>query len=200
MKRLLPLVGVSALVVTLAACGGSGGGGSSSNTTSTNSSPPTLTPGKLVVGFDVPAPAFWNGQLSGSTLKNPSGFEYGLALDVAKQLGTKVSIPALTSNAEQNMQLGSTYISDMLTRFGGSLPLAVAAYNAGPRRVDEWLAENGDPRTGKVDMLDWIELIPKNETRNYVQRVLENIVIYRARRGEMTPTLLAQWVLDRQNQ
>ena len=91
MKRLLPLVGVSALVVTLAACGGSGGGGSSSNTTSTNSSPPTLTPGKLVVGFDVPAPAFWNGQLSGSTLKNPSGFEYGLALDVAKQLGISKS-------------------------------------------------------------------------------------------------------------
>lgn len=91
MKRLLPLAGVAALVVTLAACGGGGGGGGSSNTTSTNSSPPTLTPGKLVVGFDVPAPAFWNGQLSGSTLKNPSGFEYGLALDVAKQLGISKS-------------------------------------------------------------------------------------------------------------
>jgi soluble lytic murein transglycosylase len=118
------------------------------------------------------------------------------AQDVARQLGTKVSIAALTTNAGQNMQLGSTYISDMLTRFDGSLPVAVAAYNAGPGRVGEWLVENGDPRTGKVDMLDWIELIPKNETRNYVQRVLENIVIYRAHRGEMTPALLAQWVRD----
>ena len=89
MKRLLPLFGIAALVVTLAACGGGGGGGggSSNGTTSGNQSVPTLTPGKLVVGFDVPAPAFWNGQLSGTTLKNPSGFEYGLALDVAKQLG-----------------------------------------------------------------------------------------------------------------
>lgn len=86
MKRLLPPVGVAALVVTLAACGGGGGGGSSNSSTTSNSVP-TLTPGKLVVGFDVPAPAFWNGQLSGTTLKNPSGFEYGLALDVAKQLG-----------------------------------------------------------------------------------------------------------------
>lgn len=90
MKRLLPLVGVTALVVSLAACGGGGGGGGGSSSTSQNSVP-TLTPGKLVVGFDVPAPAFWNGQLSGTTLKNPSGFEYGLALDVAKQLGISKS-------------------------------------------------------------------------------------------------------------
>ena len=85
MKRLLPLLGVAALVATLAACGG--GGGSNTTTSTSKASVPTLTPGKLVVGFDVPAPAFWNGQLSGTTLKNPSGFEYGLALDVAKQLG-----------------------------------------------------------------------------------------------------------------
>jgi polar amino acid transport system substrate-binding protein len=88
LKRLLPLLGLAALVATLAACGG----GSSKSTTSTSSSAaPTLSPGKLVVGFDVPAAAFWNGQLSGNTLKNPSGFEYGLALDVAKQLGISKS-------------------------------------------------------------------------------------------------------------
>jgi polar amino acid transport system substrate-binding protein len=85
-KRLLPLVGVAAIISVLAACGGSGGGSSSPTTTSSNAAP-TKTPGKLVVGFDLPAPAFWNGQASGTTLKNPSGFEYGLALDVAKQLG-----------------------------------------------------------------------------------------------------------------
>jgi polar amino acid transport system substrate-binding protein len=85
-KRFFPLLAVAGLVATLAACGG-GGGGNNTTTTSSSSSAPTLTPGKLVVGFDVPATAFWNGQLSGTTLKNPSGFEYGLALDVAKQLG-----------------------------------------------------------------------------------------------------------------
>jgi polar amino acid transport system substrate-binding protein len=86
LKRLLLLLSVAALVATLTACGG----GSSSPTTTTNAAAgaaPTLHTGKLVVGFDVPAPAFWNGQLSGTTLKNPTGFEYGLALDVAKQLG-----------------------------------------------------------------------------------------------------------------
>jgi polar amino acid transport system substrate-binding protein len=84
-NRLLPLLGVAALVATLAACGG--GGNSSTTTTSATQGAPTLHAGKLVVGFDVPAPAFWNGQLSGTTLNHPSGFEYGLALDVAKQLG-----------------------------------------------------------------------------------------------------------------
>ena len=88
MKRLLPLLGVAALVSVLAACGG---GSKSPTTTSSKAAVPTKTPGKLVVGFDVPAAAFWNGQLSGSTLKNPSGFEYGLALDVAKQLGIGAS-------------------------------------------------------------------------------------------------------------
>ncbi len=112
---------------------------------------------------------------------------------MAKQIGTATSLVSLTSDPAHNMRLGTAYLREMLDRFDNSLPLAVAAYNAGPHRVDEWLADNGDPRTGPIDMLDWIELIPLNETRNYVQRVLENVVVYRARRGESTPTLLAQW-------
>ncbi len=112
---------------------------------------------------------------------------------VAKQVGVGTSLVSLTTDPSHNMRLGTTYLRQMLDRFDGSLPLAVAAYNAGPHRVDQWLAENGDPRVGPIDMLDWIELIPFNETRNYVQRVLENVVIYRARRGEATPTLLATW-------
>jgi polar amino acid transport system substrate-binding protein len=84
-KRLLPLVAVAALVSTLAACGG--GSKSPTTTTSSRQAVPTKHPGKLVVGFDLPATSFWNGQASGHTLLHPSGFEYGLALDVAKQLG-----------------------------------------------------------------------------------------------------------------
>jgi polar amino acid transport system substrate-binding protein len=83
-KRLLPLLAAAALVATLAACGG---GKKSPTTTSSGNAVPTKKPGKLVVGFDLPAPAFWNGTASGNTIKHPSGFEYGLALDVAKQLG-----------------------------------------------------------------------------------------------------------------
>lgn len=112
---------------------------------------------------------------------------------VARQIGAPVSLVSLTSDPADNMRLGTAYLQEMLNRFDNSLPLAIAAYNAGPHRVDEWLPENGDPRVGPVDMVDWIELIPLNETRNYVQRVLENVVVYRARRGESTPTLLAQW-------
>ena len=112
---------------------------------------------------------------------------------VAKQIGAATSPVSLTADPAHNMRLGTAYLREMLNRYDNSLPLAAAAYNAGPHRVDEWLADNGDPRVGPIDMLDWIELIPINETRNYVQRVLENVVIYRARRGESTPTLLAQW-------
>lgn len=115
------------------------------------------------------------------------------ARDVAKKLGIPTSLPALTLDTGHNMRLGTTYLAEMLARFGGSLPLAVAAYNAGPSRVDRWLADNGDPRTGDPAMLDWIERIPYNETRNYVQRVLENVVVYRAKRGDPTETLSLDW-------
>ena len=104
-----------------------------------------------------------------------------------------VSIPALTVDAKQNMNLGTAYLREVLDRFGGALPLAAAAYNAGPHRVDQWLADYGDPRTDAIAMTDWLELIPFQETRNYVQRVMENVAIYRARTGSATPALLAQW-------
>ncbi len=106
----------------------------------------------------------------------------------ARGLGVTASAAALTTDPGLNVQLGSTYLAALLTRFSTSVPLAVAAYNAGPSRVTGWLAVNGDPRPGSgadgPDMTDWIELIPFSETRNYVQRVLENAVIYRAKLGE----------------
>ena len=69
----------------------------------------------------------------------------------------------------------------MIDDFGGSYALAIAAYNAGPGRVRQWLHDYGDPRGGNINMVDWIENIPIDETRNYVQRVLENVQIYRTR-------------------
>jgi soluble lytic murein transglycosylase len=181
----------------------------------------------------------------------------GTAATLARQIGTTVTPVALVFDPRENMRLGTEYLRELLGRYAGTLPLALAAYNAGPGRVDQWLTENGDPRVGAgatspggatgssnvvstggaaegsnrgsnvgltggapwgspggshvgstggttgsstggapaglIDMIDWIELIPFGETRDYVQRVLENVVIYRARRGEATPTLLVQW-------
>jgi soluble lytic murein transglycosylase len=76
--------------------------------------------------------------------------------------------------------LGTSFFSRILESFGGYHVLAIAAYNAGPGNVRKWLAANGDPRTGQIDVLDWIEAIPFSETRGYVQRVLENAVVYDA--------------------
>jgi soluble lytic murein transglycosylase len=100
------------------------------------------------------------------------------ANEVAGKLGLSYNRDLLTSDTNYNMMLGSTYFQQMLRYYGGSYPLAVAAYNAGPGNVNKWLRANGDPRTGSIEMLDWIEAIPIFETRNYVQRVLENAVVY----------------------
>jgi soluble lytic murein transglycosylase len=113
------------------------------------------------------------------------------AISVAKELGIPATVATLTVDAKYNIRLGTAYLADMLTRFDNCLPLAAAAYNAGPHRVAQWLQDNGDPRTGPVDMVDWIELIPAEETRNYVQRVSENVVMYRAERNETAPILPA---------
>jgi soluble lytic murein transglycosylase len=117
----------------------------------------------------------------------------GTASLVAKQLGLRGAL-SLTEDAATNIELGTTYLHGLLDDFANCTPLAVAAYNAGPSRVNEWLISNGDPRGGSVDMLDWIEQIPFGETRNYVQRVTENQVVYQAKRGELTAHPLAQWL------
>jgi len=69
--------------------------------------------------------------------------------------------------------------------------MTFVAYNAGPGRVRDWVQRYGDPRDGRIDPVDWVERIPFTETRNYVQRVLENVQVYRARMGGKTPTLEA---------
>ena len=102
------------------------------------------------------------------------------ALRTAKKVGIGYAKARLTADPDYNIQLGQAYLSDMLTRYDGSAALALAAYNAGPNRVDRWLRENGDPRAGEIDRLDWVESIPLTETRNYVQRVLEAMPIYEA--------------------
>ena len=116
------------------------------------------------------------------------------ATQLARTLNVTLAPTSLTTDPALNLRLGTRYLKELLDKFGGSLPLAIAAYNAGPGRVQEWLALNGDPRTGAIDMIDWIELIPFSETRNYVERVIENTMIYRAHLGEVQPHPLAEWL------
>ena len=85
----------------------------------------------------------------------------------------------LTTSPAYNLRLGQAYLAGLLDDFNGSYVLTLAAYNAGPSRAREWMREYGDPRDPEVDVIDWIETIPFRETRNYVQRVLENLQIYR---------------------
>lgn len=102
----------------------------------------------------------------------------GTAREQAGKLGLGYDLAALTRDTGYNIALGSGYFQRMLAYYNGSYPLAIAAYNAGPGNVNKWLKANGDPRTGAVDWLQWIEAIPLTETRGYVQRVLENAVVY----------------------
>jgi soluble lytic murein transglycosylase len=101
----------------------------------------------------------------------------GTARETATKLGLSYNATSL-NDPSYNMRLGSTYIQRMLDYYGGSYPLAIAAYNAGPGNVNKFIRANGDPRTPGVDVIDWIEKIPLSETRGYVQRVLENAVVY----------------------
>ena len=102
----------------------------------------------------------------------------GTARETAGKIALSYRPDALNSDITYNIQLGSTYFQRMLSYYNGSYPLAVAAYNAGPGNVNKWLVRNGDPRSGGIDILDWIEQIPLSETRGYVHRVLENAVMY----------------------
>lgn len=99
----------------------------------------------------------------------------------ARREGLTYERAALTSDPQYNVTLGSAHLADLIDDFGGSYVLAIASYNAGPQNTRNWINDWGDPRSRSVDVVDWIELIPFSETRNYVQRVTENLQVYRHR-------------------
>jgi soluble lytic murein transglycosylase len=105
-----------------------------------------------------------------------------LMLPTAREQAGKMGMPydpsRLTRDAEYNIMLGSAYFERLMNQWGGYAPLAIASYNAGAGNVNKWVREYGDPRTPSVDIIAWIETIPFSETRGYVQRVLENAVVY----------------------
>ncbi len=105
----------------------------------------------------------------------------GTAKLVARQYRVGYAQSKLTGDPTYNVRLGAAHLADLVEDFNGSYVLTLVAYNAGPRRAHEWVEEYGDPRGGQVDPIDWVESIPFQETRQYVQKVLQNTHIYRSR-------------------
>ena len=104
----------------------------------------------------------------------------------AQHKGLPYDETRLLNDPAFNAMLGAAHLGELTVEHPGSLILAFAAYNAGGKRVKEWIAAHGDPRDPAVDPVDWIELIPIAETRNYVQRIAENLEVYRQRLGGAT--------------
>jgi len=102
---------------------------------------------------------------------------------VSKKFGIGFDVKRLLSDSVYNVQLGAAELGDLIVDYRGSYIMAFAGYNAGRGRVRDWVARYGDPRDPNVDPIDWVERIPFSETRNYVQRVLENLQVYRLRFG-----------------
>ncbi len=107
--------------------------------------------------------------------------------DTAKRFGVTYDWDRLVSDPVYNTQMGAAELAALLQEYRGSYIMSFAGYNAGRGRVQKWIAQYGDPRDAKVDAIDWVERIPFAETRNYVQRVMENLQVYRVRFGESTP-------------
>jgi len=107
----------------------------------------------------------------------------GTARATAKSLGLSYQQSRMTRDASYNATLGAAHLKELIDQFNGSYVLTFAAYNAGRSRAYEWIERFGDPRDPRVDAIDWVESIPYGETRNYVQRVMENVQVYREQLG-----------------
>jgi soluble lytic murein transglycosylase len=106
--------------------------------------------------------------------------------DTAKRFGISYDWDRMVSDPVYNTQMGAAELSALLSEYKGSHIMTFAGYNAGRGRVRDWVKAYGDPRDPKVDAVDWVERIPFSETRNYVQRVMENLAVYRKRLGSDT--------------
>jgi soluble lytic murein transglycosylase len=105
------------------------------------------------------------------------------AAEVAGWLDLPYAQGRLTSDWRYNATLGAAYLAHLAEEFGASLALRAAGYNAGPGRPRAWVQSIGDPRQAAVDVVDWVEMVPFTETRTYIMRVLEGVVIYGLRAG-----------------
>ncbi len=137
----------------------------------------------LVLAMTRQESAFDHGAVSSAGARGMMQLMPATASHIAKTLHMPFSESRLLTDSHYNIILGRQYLDGLLGDFSGSYVLAIATYNAGPSRVRQWIRDYGDPRAKNTDVVDWVESIPVGETRNYVQRVLENLQIYRLRLG-----------------
>jgi soluble lytic murein transglycosylase len=128
--------------------------------------------------------AFNPGAVSGAGARGLLQLMPATAKATARSIGVPYSKAKLTSDPAYNATLGAAHLGSLVDDFGGSYVMTFAAYNAGSSRVHDWVRRHGDPRDASVDVVNWIELIPFTETRNYVQRIMENLQVYRVRLGD----------------
>jgi len=115
------------------------------------------------------------------------------AQTTARQMGRPYRYNWLTDDPGYNAELGSFHLQDLVQRYNGSYIVSMAGYNAGPTRARQWMETYGDPRAGEMDPIDWVEIVPFRETRNYIQRVIENLQVYRARmNGNQAPITITE--------
>ena len=150
----------------------------------------------LVLGITRQESGFDPTVRSGSDARGMMQLLPSTASMVARRMGIGYSASRLYE-PEYNMQLGSSYLGQLVDRFSGSYVMATAGYNAGPGRPASWVSFCGDPRAGTQDPLDFIECIPFSETRNYVMRVLENTQVYRAKLNGGTSPITLSYDLKR---
>jgi soluble lytic murein transglycosylase len=153
----------------------------------------------LGAGFDIPfvyAIARQESEFAANAVSSASAYGMMQMINAtASATARRHRIPydrdRLITDRDYAARMGALHLHDLLEDFDGSYIMAAVAYNAGPRRVRQWIERNGDPRTGEIDPIDWVEKIPFSETRNYVQRVLENMQVYQARRnGNVAPVTI----------
>ena len=123
---------------------------------------------------------FSSGAVSGAGARGLMQILPATARETARRNGLAFNPARLTADPAYNTQLGAAYLGQLLNDEGGSLVLALAAYNAGAARVQQWIAAYGDPRKATIEPIDWVQRIPFDETRDYVERVAQNLQVYRA--------------------
>ncbi|WP_417599264.1 transglycosylase SLT domain-containing protein [Pararhodobacter oceanensis] len=139
-----------------------------------------LVPADLVLAIARRESEFYAGAVSHADARGLLQVLPATGRHVAQRLNIPFEESRLTTDGAYNAVLGAGYLHEMSQQFDGTLSLVAAAYNAGPGRPTRWMRENGDPRDAAIDPIDWVEMIPFSETRNYVMRVTESLVIYRA--------------------